>query len=364
MTLIVDDASRLDLTRWIRPGDGLVWGQGCAEPVTLTAALARQANKLGPLSAFVGTTYADAFDPAEAPAIRVQSYAASGRNRAWQAAGLLSVLPAHYSALPELFRRRVIPADVVLVTLAPPDAQGRYPLGLADEYLSAALEGARVVLADVSPWVPRLAGTRTLAESDIDVLVRTDRRPVSWDAPAPGEKERAIARQVAALVPGGAVVQVGLGSFPGAVLDALGQHNDLGIHSGLIPDGLVDLVERGVVTNRTKPCDEGVSVGGVIMGSSRLIDWLDGNPRVALRDTCYTHDPALLWSMPSFTAVNSALEVDLFAQANASRIGARIYSGFGGQTDFIVGALHSTGGQAIIALAYWHPRAAVSTVVG
>lgn len=350
MTLILDDIGELDLTRWIRPADGLVWGQACAEPVTLTAALVRQAPALGPLTAFVGTTYADAFDPAQAPDIRVFSYGAGGRNRAWQAAGLLTVLPVQYSAMAGLFRRRVVPADVVLVTVAPPGPDGRYALGLADEYLSAALDCARVVIAEVSPAIPRVAGARTLAESDLDVLVRTDREPATWAAPAPGEDDRALARQVAEVIPDGAVLQVGIGSLPGALLAALSEHNDLGIHSGLIADGMMDLVERGVVTNRTKPRDTGISVGGVVMGGARLIEWLRDNPRVALRNTGYTHDVAVLGSLPGFTAVNTALEVDLTGQVNSEVIGGRYVGAVGGALDFLRGAARAEGGLPIVAL--------------
>jgi len=244
----------------------------------------------------------------------------------------------------------VIPADVVLVTVAPAGPDGRYPLALADEYLSAALDSARVVLAEVSPRFPRIPGSRTLGEEDIDVLVRTDRPPVSWAAPEPGETERALARQVAAVVPDGAVLQVGIGSFPGAVLDALAEHNDLGIHSGLFCDGMLDLVERGVVTNRTKTSDTGLSVGGVVMGSAGLIEWLDGNPRVALRDTAYTHDAAVLGSLPRFTAINTALEVDLSGQVNAEVIGGRYVGAIGGALDFCRGAARSDGGLPIVAL--------------
>jgi acyl-CoA hydrolase len=350
MPLFFDGADELDLHRWIRPGDGLVWGQACAEPVALTAALARQAPALGPLQAFIGTAYTDAFDPATASNVRVRSYGASGRNRGWLEAGLIETLPVQYSALKGLFERRVVPADVVLVTVAPPGADGRYPLSLAEEYLSAALDRARVVIAEVSPAFPTIAGARTLGPDEIDVLVRTDRTPVTWTAPQPDEAERALARQVAAVVPDGAVLQVGIGSFPGAVLDALADHNDLGIHSGLFADGMVDLVERGVVTNHRKPIDTGISVGGVVMGSARLIEWLDGNPRVALRDTGHTHDVAVLGSIPRFTAINAALEVDLTGQVNAEVIGGRYVGAIGGALDFTRGAHRSDGGLPIVAL--------------
>jgi len=350
MTLFLDGTDGLDLARWIRPGDGLIWGQACAEPVTLTAALTRQAERLGPLTAFVGTTYADAFDPAAAPNVRVLAYGASGRNRGWQADRLQEALPVQYSALAGLFRRRVVPVDVVLLTVAPPDADGRYALGLAEEYLSPALDVARVVIAEVSPHVPRIHGARTLAADDIDVLVRTDRRPVEWVAPVPGVADRALARQVARVVPDGAVLQVGIGSLPGAVLAELAQHNDLGIHSGLFADGMVELVEQGVVTNRTKLRDRGVSVAGVAMGSARLFGWLHDNPAVALRDTAYTHGIDVLGAIPRFTAINTAIEIDLTGQVNGEVAAGRYVGAIGGALDFLRGAARSDGGVPITAL--------------
>jgi acyl-CoA hydrolase len=227
---------------------------------------------------------------------------------------------------------------------------GRYALGLAEEYLSAALDVARVVIAEVSPNVPRIHGARTLAADDIDVLVRTDRSPVELVAPEPGPTDRALARQVATVVPDGAVLQVGIGSFPGAVLAELGEHNDLGIHSGLFADGMVDLVERGVVTNRTKLRDRGMSVAGVVMGSSRLFGWLHDNPAVALRDTAYTHGIEVLGAIPRFTAVNTAIEVDLTGQVNGEVAGGRYVGAIGGALDFLRGAARSDGGVPIIAL--------------
>jgi acetyl-CoA hydrolase len=198
--------------------------------------------------------------------------------------------------------------------------------------------------------VPRIRGARTLGADDIDVLVRTDRRPEEWVAPEPSETDRAVARQVATLVPDGAVLQVGIGSFPGAVLAELAQHNDLGIHSGLFADGMVDLVERGVVTNATKLRDRGVSVAGVAMGSSRLFGWLHDNPAVALRDTAYTHGVEVLGAIPRFTAVNTAIEVDLSGQVNGEVAAGRYVGAIGGALDFLRGAARSEGGVPIIAL--------------
>ena len=349
MAVILEDVDDLDLTRWIRSGDGLVWGQGCAEPVALTQRLMSQASQLGSITAFIGATFAGILEPAATPELALSSYCASGRNREWRASGLLEVLPLHYSALPGLFRRRTIPSDVVFLLLGPADEHGRYPLGLADEYLSAALETARVVIAEVSSRVPRVPHSRILAAEDIDVVVLTDRDPVELPANESADNFD-LAAQVAALVPDGATLQIGLGSFPGAVLSCLSEHNDLGVHSGLITDGVAELAQRGVITNAAKARDSGLTVTGIAMGSRSLFDWLDDNRSVALRDTGYTHAAEVLGSLPRFTAINAALEVDLTGQANTEVAGGRYIGAVGGILDFLRGAARSVGGLPILAL--------------
>ena len=350
MTLVLHDAAVLDLTDWIRPGDGIVWGQACAEPTTLTARLAEQAGQLGPVSVFIGMTLADGWDPAATPDIDVVSYCASGRNRLWREAGHVEVLSAHYSALPGYFRRGLIRSDVVLLSVGPAGADGRWSLGLADEYLSGALDAARVVIVEVSPHVPRIPGGRTLGPEDVDVVVHGDREPVSLPVTESSPVEQALAVQVASLVPDGATLQIGLGSFPGAVLAQLRERNDLGVHSGLISDGVAELVERGVVTNALKPRDRGVTVGGVVMGTRRVFDWVHDNPAVALRDTDYTHDPGLLASLPLLVAINSGIEVDLTGQVNTEVAAGRYVGAVGGVLDFLRGAHRSDGGVPIVAL--------------
>ena len=336
-------------------------GQACAEPRTLTRRLREQSEELGTVSCFVGVTVADAFTPT--PFTKVSSYCASGRNRTWMADGLLRIVDADYSRLPSMFGE-AIAADVVLLLLPPP-RDGRYQLGLADEYLSAAIDAARVVIAEVSPHVPNIPGGRSLAADEIDVVVHTDLHPTELEQPDldEGSAQHSVARNVAALIDDGATLQIGLGTLPAAVLAQLSEHNDLGIHSGLITDGVADLAERGVVTNRAKGRDEALSVTGVVMGSRRLFDFVDGNPRVALRATTYTHDPAVLASLHRFTAVNSALEVDLAGRINTEVAADRYVGAHGGAVDFLRGAARSSGGKPITALAS-ATRHGASRIVG
>ena len=159
--IVVEEADELDLSAWVRPGDGVVWGQACAEPVALTSLLASQAADIGPLTAFLGVTLSDALEPLAMQSVTLTAYCASGRNRAWRADGHLEVLPAHYSALRGLFATGAISSDVVFLLVGPANADGRWSLGLADEYLSGALDAARVVMLEVSPHVPTIPAGRT-----------------------------------------------------------------------------------------------------------------------------------------------------------------------------------------------------------
>jgi acetyl-CoA hydrolase len=184
----------------------------------------------------------------------------------------------------------------------------------------------------------------------VDIVVHSAREPVEMPAGEPTETEGALAAKVAELIPDGATLQIGLGTFPGAVLAALREHNDLGVHSGLIGDGVADLVERGVITNAVKGRDVGVTVTGLLMGTRRLFDWADGNPAVALRSTDYTHAHETLCSLARLAAINTALEVDLAGQVNTETAGGRQLGAIGGILDFLRGASRSSGGLPIVAL--------------
>jgi len=361
MTTVFNDTTDVDLRNWVHPGDGVVWGQACAEPTTLTRLLGAQANRIGPISCFLGVTVAEGFNPTETTSLA--SYCASGRNRGWVADGRLEIVDADYSCLPRMFGESIA-SDVVLLLLPPPQ-HGCYHLGLADEYLSAAIDGARVVIAEVSPHVPVIPGGRLLDADRIDVVVHTQLRPTELGQPdlQRNGADFLVARNVAALVDDGATIQTGLGALPAAVLAELRDRNDLGVHSGLITDSIADLIELGVVTNRAKGRDRDLTVTGLVMGTQRLFDFVDRNAAIALRSTTYTHDPAVLASLHRFTAINSALEVDLSGRINTEVAAGRYVGAHGGVGDFLRGAGQSPGGKPITALAST-TRQGVSRVVG
>ena len=271
----------------------------------------------------------------------------------------LVYLPARLSLVPRLFGT-TCPPDVVLVRTSPPRA-GRVSLGTEVNILPAAIEVARarggLVIAQVDANMPYTFGDGELDLAAVDLAVEVDEPLASPALRPPGPTALEIADRVAALVPEGATLQLGIGAVPDAVLGALLPRRGLRVWTEMFSDGVVALDRAGALD------DSHPLTTSFVFGSPDLYAWVDANPRVRLVRTETTNDPGRIASRPGMTSVNAALQVDLFAQANASRIHGRVYSGFGGQTDFIVGALHSPGGTAIVALPSWHPKAGVSTVV-
>ena len=271
----------------------------------------------------------------------------------------LSYVPCRLSMVPVLLRRRLRP-DVVIVHCAPA-RDGYLSMGVEVNILPAAIETVRahggLVIAVINEHMPYTFGDALLAESDVDLAVEVhEPLPVAL-AKDPDDASALIGATVAAQVPDGSTLQTGIGMVPDATLAALRDRKDLRVWTEMFSDGVLDLEERGAMDHTTP------IITSFVAGSQRLYDWLDGNRRVLMQRTERTNDPALIARQRAMVSINTALQVDLFGQANASRINGRIHSGFGGQTDFIVGAMHSPGGHSFIALRSWHPKADVSTVV-
>ncbi|GAA5165162.1 acetyl-CoA hydrolase/transferase family protein [Ornithinimicrobium tianjinense] len=272
----------------------------------------------------------------------------------------LRYVPSRLSLVPVLFRRS-LPVDAVLLHCSPP-RDGVVSLGIEVNVLPAAIEACRerggLVVAQVNERMPFTYGDALVPVEHIDVGLEVSIPLPTPPAAAPlGEDARVIGERVAAMVPDGATLQMGIGAVPDAVLAALTGHRGLRLWTEMFSDGVLALDAAGALD------DDHPLTTSFLFGTQRLYDWLDGNRRVHLLRTERTNDPALIARQRFMTSINTALEVDLFGQANASRIDARIHSGFGGQTDFIVGALHAQGGQSIMALRSWHPKADVSTIV-
>jgi acetyl-CoA hydrolase len=313
----------IDLASVVRPGDGIIIGQACAEPQTLVEALVAQRAQLSGCRPFLGVNYSGIVKPSHSDHLRLASYGGIGHNRALSDAGVLDVLRIPYSQIAAFIRSGRIRADVVFVQVSPPNARGEYSLGLAADYLVPALEVCRAIVAEVNAQVPWTRSERLLRRDEIDLLVETSRPP----AEARGRAvDPAIAKHAAALVPDGSVLEFGVGALPDAVCQFLRERRDLRVHSGTIGDGVADLVEAGVV--REVDC-------ALLIGSRRLFDFARDNPRVRLRSSEYTHAAKVLRGLERFVAINSAIEVDLRGQVNSEVAGGSYVGAIGGAPDFI-----------------------------
>lgn len=338
-----------DFGRILRPGDTVVIAQGGAEPLGLCEALVAQRERLSPLRVFLGWSLSGVFRPEYADALKFASYGALGRVSDLVRTGRLEVHPVHYSALPRLFREGSISCDAVFLQMAE-DGQGVPSLGAASDYLMAAAQRARVVVAEVNseaPWTEDGGAARGLR---IDHRVHVSRPPAELPSREPDAVERTLAGHAARYIEDGATIQIGIGSIPDAILEALADRRDLGVHSGLVGDRIADLVERGVVSNARKGRDAGLTVAGLIAGTSRLYRWAHRNPALAMRLPEYTHGLRVLATISRLVAINGALEVDLSGQVNAEMAAGLYRGGIGGQVDFVRGAQLSEGGRSLTVL--------------
>lgn len=337
----------LDFRSLVRPGDKVCWPQAAAEPLTLTRRLVEQRAEIGNFTAMIGISWAETVDVKYTDYIRYVSYGAMGTARKVAAAGKLDILPVHYSSLWKVLEQQV---DVLLLQLSPADAQGRHSFGMAQELYPPLLDSARIVIAEINDQVPFVYSDRLVHRDELDVVIHTSRPPLDAPAAKAGPADAAIARNVAALVTDGAVIQIGIGALPDLITRELSGHRRLGIHSGLINDGLVALMESGVVTNETKTLDRGIATTGLFTGTEKLRRFVHENPRVALRSTPYVHGVAITSQLDGFTAINSALEVDLSGQISSEVIGQRHVGTVGGGVDFLRGAAAARNGVPIVAL--------------
>jgi acyl-CoA hydrolase len=360
MTAISPDA--LDLSRYLKREDRIVFGQACGEPTTLVEALIEQGATTGDLRAFIATSFSGLFTPETADAFRLSSMGAIGALRAMTKANAMDVIPVHVSQVAPLITAGVMPCDVAMIQVSPPDAQGKHSCGLIADYVRAAVDKARVVIAEVNEQVPFVPG-EMIPSSAIDVAVQVSRTPVEVAPARVGPTDEAIARFCAEYIGDGSVIQTGVGAVPDAILRQLYDRKDLGVHSGMLGDGLVDLIEAGVVTNARKEIDAGVTINGALIGTRRLYDFCDRNPAIRMTPTSYTHDAGVLGQLSRLVTINSALEVDLTGQVNAEQSGPAYLGGTGGQVEFVRAGARSPGGAALMVLASTAKGGAISKIV-
>jgi acyl-CoA hydrolase len=338
----------IDLRPHIPEGAGIWWSQASAEPTPLVHALLDQVHDIGPVRAFVGLTWDQRLTRELPPEIGIVSYGGLGELRAVSKAGRLDVVPCHYGALPRLFAERRLPCDVGLVQVSAPDADGTVSLGVGVDYAADAVEHTPVLIAEVNRRMPATRGSARIPLSRFAAVLETDRALLEAPERTADDVDLAIARHVAGLLEDGDTIQIGVGTLPSAVLDALSGHTDLGLHSGMISDGVVRLVDLGVLTGARKELDRGVLVTGAALGSARLYARVADLP-VQFRPTSYTHSPAVLSQLTTLVSINSAIEVDLTGQVGAEVVGSRHVGAVGGQVDFSRAAA-LTGARSIIAL--------------
>lgn len=336
---------------------------GCGEPVGLVREICRQSGRLAGLALLGGVHLGDyPFMRAEHP-LRFITWHMSPRLADARRQGRVEFVPLRYFDLvTEFVRGGTFAPDCVLVHVAPPDAHGYLSLGVSTSVSLPAAQTAPLVIAQVNPNMPRTRGNGFLHRSQIDLWVEVDEPLAAYPQTPVGPVERAIGHHVAAIVPDGGTVQVGIGAIPQAVLEALAHHRDLAVHS-LIVDPVVALVERGVVTGARKPFHRGRMDIAEAMGTPRLFEFLHENPAVHMDSSAFVHDPEVVARLDGFVAVNSALEIDLTGQVNAETLGPRQVAGIGGQFDFALSASRSRGGANVIALPSTGREGAVSRIV-
>jgi 4-hydroxybutyrate CoA-transferase len=349
----------------VQSGHRVYIHQGCAEPEVLVHALVRRGPDLRDVEvihlATMGT--ADYTLPQFEGHFRHNAFFIGHNVRPAVQQGRADYIPIFLSEIEELFRNGSLLLDVALIQCAPPDQYGYMSLGPSIDISLTAAKCARHLIVQINDQMPRTLGDSFLHVSRVDAFVESS-HPLAEYCPRPvTELDRAIARRVAALIPDGATLQTGIGGIPDAVLASLTDHNDLGVHTEMFSDGLVDLVRSGVVNNERKTLDPHKVVSGFALGSKALFDFLDNNPIFEFRPTAYTNDPFLIARNERMVAVNSALEVDLTGQVCADSLGSTLYSGIGGQLDFIRGAARSKGGVPIIALPSTAKGGTVSRIV-
>ena len=323
-----------------------------AAPQRLIAAMAARAPALRRVE--IVHLHTEGAAPYAAPELgesfRTNALFVGANVRSAVAGGEADYIPVFLSEAPALFRKKILPIQAALIQVSPPDKHGFCSLGTSVDVSLAAVQSAEHVIAQVNPHMPRTHGDGLLHVDQLTFAVHAEEPIPQIPAPKLSGVEKAIGRHCADLVENGATLQMGIGAIPDAVLEALDGHKDLGIHTEMFSDRVIDLVENGVINGSKKVKYPGKVVSTFLMGSQRLYDFVDDNPQVAMLDAAYVNDTKIIRQNPKVTAINSALEVDLTGQVCADSIGMRLYSGVGGQMDFIRGASLSEGGKPIIAL--------------
>ena len=340
-----------DAVKIVKSGNRVVFSHACGEPRLLPGALVERAAELKGVEIVHMVPMGEALycRPEYAQSFRHVALfsGAPTREAIWDNRG--DYIPYVFSEIPFLFSS-TLPVDIAMVTVSPPDNNGFCSLGVSVDYTKRAAESAKTVIAEVNKTMPRTHGDSFIHVSDIDYFVEVDEPIAELKSVELTEVEKNIGKHVAELIDDGCCLQLGIGGIPDAVLFYLTDFKDLGIHSEMISDGVKNLVEKGVITGRRKTLHKGKIIVNFLMGTRGFYNWADDNPNIEMRTVDYTNNPYIIAQNKKMIAINSALEVDLLGQVCADTLGAKQFSGVGGQLDFVRGARLSEGGKAIIAL--------------
>lgn len=341
-----------DALQLVKSGERVFIHGGAATPQTLVQALTARHAELSNVEIVHLHTEGDAAyaQPEYRNSFHVNSFFVGANVRPHISHEHVQYIPIFLSEIPALFRKNVMPLDVALIHVSPPDAHGYCSLGVSVDVAKAAVDVAKKVIALVNPNMPRSHGDGAVHISRINAMVYSEDPLFEMHHHDISPEETAIGNHIATLIPDGATLQMGIGGIPGAVLASLHNHKDLGIHTEMFTDAILPLVESGVINGRKKKKHPGKIVSAFAIGTKKLYDFINDNPMVAMLDVAYVNDTAVIRKNDKMTAINSAIEIDLSGQVCADSIGCKIFSGVGGQMDFIRGASLSEGGMPIIAL--------------
>lgn len=351
--------------RFVASGMRVYIQPGCAEPETLVEALMRRAPELHDVEIvhMMTTGVAPYVAPEMAGHFRHNAIFIGPNVREAINAGRADYTPIYLSEIEELFESGAMPIDVALIQVSPPDSHGFCSFGVGVDTTCTAAKCARYVVAQINSYMPRSYGDSFIHVRDIDALVESSRPLCELKQTVITDMHVAIARHVAGLIEDGAVLQTGIGGIPGAVLPFLMDRKDLGVHSELVSDGVMPLIEAGVLTGARKNYKPRKIIAGFVLGSKKMFDFVDNNPIFEFHPTAYTNDPELIARNDNMIAINSALQVDLTGQVCSDSIGNQFYSGIGGQVDFLRGASRSKGGKPIIAMSSTAKNSTISRIV-
>ncbi len=346
--------SPAEAVRYVKSGDTIVVQGSTSIPMVLLRALTERASELRDVKLISGF----GVHPEDAPyakkeyidSFRALSIFVPNNLRRAMKEGVADTIPCFLGEVPSLFRSGQVPVDVTFLNVSEPDEDGYCSFGVSADIAFSGAECSKTIIAQVNKYMPRTFGDPVIHVSKLTAMCRGDEPLVEVPTPVPSEIETKIGNYIAAEIPDGATLQIGVGGIPNAVINALRDHQHLGLHTEAITDGVLPLIEKGIIDNSLKKVLPGKSVGSLILGSKHLYDYIDGNTNFVIRDVAWTNDPQIIRQNPKAMSINSAIEVDLTGQICADSIGETVISGVGGQHDFFYGSALSEGGKCFLAL--------------